>query len=43
MELAVAFTDPPSLEARKTAPFDLTLRTDAVDQSEVANYKKRVS
>ena len=37
------FTDPSSLEAGETAPFDLTLFTDAVDPSQVASYKIRVS
>lgn len=36
-------TDPTSLEAGQTAPFDLTFFTDAVDPSEVASYKLRVS
>jgi hypothetical protein len=37
------FTDPSSLEAGETAPFDLTLFTDAVDPSQVESYKIRVS
>jgi hypothetical protein len=37
------FTDPNTLEAGETAPFDLTLYTDAVNPSDVANYKLRVS
>jgi hypothetical protein len=37
------YTDPTSLEAGETAPFDLILYTDAVDPSEVASYKVRVS
>ena len=37
------FTDPSSLEAGETAPFDLTLFTDAVDPSQVASYKIRIS
>jgi hypothetical protein len=37
------FTDPNSLEAGETAPFDMTLFTDAVDPSQVASYKLRVS
>jgi hypothetical protein len=37
------FTDPDTLEAGETAPFDLTLYTDAVDPSEVTTYKLRVS
>jgi hypothetical protein len=39
----LVFTDPNSLEAGETAPFDLTFFTDAVDSSEVASYKLRVS
>jgi hypothetical protein len=38
-----AFTDPSTVEAGETAPFDLTLYTDAVNPSEVASYKLRVS
>jgi hypothetical protein len=37
------FTDPSTLEAGETAPFDLTLYTDAVNPSDVASYKLRVS
>ena len=37
------FADPSSLEAGETAPFDLTLFTDAVNPSQVASYKIRVS
>jgi len=37
------FTDPNTLEAGETAPFDLTFYTDAVDPSDVATYKIRVS
>ncbi|MGH9951548.1 MAG: FxLYD domain-containing protein [Nitrososphaeraceae archaeon] len=37
------FTDPSSLEAGETVPFDLTLFTDAVDPSQVSSYKIRVS
>ena len=37
------FTDPNSLEAGETAPFDLTFFTEAVDPNEVASYKLRVS
>jgi hypothetical protein len=37
------FTDPNTLEAGETAPFDLTLFTDAVNPGEVASYKIRVS
>jgi hypothetical protein len=37
------FTDPSTLKAGETAPFDLTLYTDAINPSDVANYKLRVS
>jgi hypothetical protein len=37
------FTDPNTLEVGETAPFDLTLFTDAVNPGEVASYKIRVS
>jgi len=37
------YTDPNSLEAGETAPFDVTFYTDAVDPSDIASYKIRVS
>jgi hypothetical protein len=37
------FTDPSTLEAGETAPFDLSLYTDAVNPGDVADYKLRVS
>ncbi|MFZ1875449.1 MAG: FxLYD domain-containing protein [Nitrososphaeraceae archaeon] len=37
------FTDPDTLEVGETAPFDLTFYTEAIDPSEVATYKIRVS
>jgi len=37
------YTDPNSLEAGETAPFDMTFYTDAVDPSDIASYKIRVS
>jgi hypothetical protein len=37
------FTNPTTLEAGETAPFDLTLFSDAVDPGEIATYKLRVS
>jgi len=37
------YTDPSTLEALETAPFDLIFYTDAIDPSEVTSYKLRVS
>jgi hypothetical protein len=37
------YADPSTLEPLKSAPFDLTLYTDAVDPNEITSYKLRGS